>query len=216
MNFANSLSFVGELINLFVFRTAAGAGVVLLCMFITATPETSVFQLSQFVRSAYFWQAAMLLAVAYSGLCLIVFGRLSVNGVANRASGVQGAVSARCVPVDKGFEITGHTSLRDLGPNAFQWLAKLAGIKLTAEQESIAKTIASYLPPDATINEFIESCRMPVPAERNPRVAYANAFMPQENVQALSHLLEALKDIDRPGRFGRMRVLEDCPEILCR
>lgn len=59
-------------------RTLGGAGVVLIYSFISATQETTVYQLAQLVHRPYFWQVAFCIAVIYSA---IVFAS---NGASQR------------------------------------------------------------------------------------------------------------------------------------
>lgn len=68
----DAIEWLFSLVLSLVRRTLGGAGVVLIYCFVTVTPETTVYQLSQVVHRPYFWQVAFCIAVTYS---VIVFAR---------------------------------------------------------------------------------------------------------------------------------------------
>lgn len=80
----NAISSILWLISLFVTRTFAGAGVMLLYVFFNATQNTTVYQLAQLVHTWNFWQITMIIAVIYSAVLMVVHGSIGGHRVEAR------------------------------------------------------------------------------------------------------------------------------------
>lgn len=74
---STAIWFAGNL----VVRTFTMAGAILLYLFFTASPETTVYQLAQSAHKGIFWQAAFGLGMVYWIIPIMIYGS------ANRSSG---------------------------------------------------------------------------------------------------------------------------------
>jgi hypothetical protein len=73
----NALSFVG----LFATRVLGGSGVMLAYSVFNASPDITVYQLSQVTHLWIFWKGALLLAIIYSGMQMALNGAFSDRNI---------------------------------------------------------------------------------------------------------------------------------------
>lgn len=73
----DAISTVIWLISLFGVRILAGAGAILAYFFFTASPDTTVYQLSQMTHLGVFWQGALCIAIIYSVFLAAIQGSIS-------------------------------------------------------------------------------------------------------------------------------------------
>ncbi len=104
--------------------------------------------------------------------------------------------------------------LLDMGAeiDRLRFLSKLTGVSLSSEQQEIAASIMRTLPQDATIGDFIEVCKFPLPEALSKDVIYANTWLPAEKLNMLKPLLEVLEAFATCGQYGRFFQTEHRPE----
>lgn len=105
--------------------------------------------------------------------------------------------------------------LLDMGDeiDRLRFLSKLTGVPLTSEQQQIAASIMLTLPQNATIGDFVEVCKIPLPAALSKNVIYANTWLSAEKLNMLKPLLEVLETFAKDGQYGRFFQAENCTEI---
>lgn len=92
------MSTVIWLISLFGVRTLAGAGAILAYFFFTASPDTTVYQLSQLAHSGAFWKGALCIAIIYSAVLVAIHGSIGGGRAARAYDVTQYAVGSMKSP----------------------------------------------------------------------------------------------------------------------
>lgn len=93
----DAISTVIWLASLLSVRTLAGAGAMLAYFFFTASPDTTVYQLSQLAHLGVFWQGALCIAVVYSGFLVAIRGSFNGHSISqnNYACAAAGSASVK-------------------------------------------------------------------------------------------------------------------------
>lgn len=72
----DGLSYFAWLFGLLLSRVLGSAAAIMAFKFFSATPETTVYQLSQFAHADNFWLGSFALAMAYSALYTTIHGTI--------------------------------------------------------------------------------------------------------------------------------------------